>query len=711
MKERKLLDAIGMADEKYVSEAAPGDKKRLRHPFYIAIAACLCFILTVSLGVIIWQNSGIRKYKDSEYYGVIKVLGEYYDYLDSRPSSSGDSTNSGEDSTKSEEYVEVTDNQETGVIEADYIKRSDRYVYYTYTKMNGIRDCAYVKVYSIEGEYSQRKAFFEIETELSYIYNSQLYLSADCQTLTVIMEGYQKDSHMRMCVYAYDVSDVFNITLKGKWMSNSHYLQSRLVGDELILVTRWNAKRNADFDDLTQYVPYYDAGDGVQFVPADKIYHPQSVRNSAYYMFTKLDINSLSVIDVAATLSYTEEMYFTEDTIYLQCVQKDKTLISGLRYRGESEMKLLGTAEVKGRILNQYSMDEHEGILRLVTNDGLYCISLEDWTIKASVLGFVPEGEDVKSVRFDGDYAYVCTAIVKIDIALDPVFFFDLSDLSNITYKQTEEIPGYSHSLVNFGGGYLLGIGYDEESRGKIEIYKESENGVVAVCQYIANGWITDNYKAFYIDRENQCIGFSADNRHYVVLEFDGKALNVKDEIAFAVNNYGRVRAFYDDGYLYLFESGQFKVYDLESGRERDPVYGYLLPKDTNLEFWIDQGANDIDYSQYAEYGHRTYLGTGYTLEGNELPKHYVLYTISPKSVLHRDRIHQIQITDPAVKLYGLSLDSSKEEIVSTMETEGFNVGEIESEQTIVAIKTMFDKRYSIYFTEKEIRMTVETLP
>ena len=144
-------------------------------------------------------------------------------------------------------------------------------------------------------------------------------------------------------------------------------------------------------------------------------------------------------------------------------------------------------------------------------------------------------------------------------------------------------------------------------------------------------------------------------------------------------------------------------------------IIGYTNNKvprpDTNLEFWIDQGANDIDDSQCTKYTHRKYLGAGYAVEGYVLPKHYVLYTITSPSGLSPNRISNIQITDPAVKLYGLSLDSSKEEIVSTMEAEGFNVGEIESGQTIVAIKTMFDKRYSIYFSEKEIRMTVETLP
>ena len=115
-------------------------------------------------------------------------------------------------------------------------------------------------------------------------------------------------------------------------------------------------------------------------------------------------------------------------------------------------------------------MDEKDGILRVVTtveygsysdayghgwfvpaytSASLYCVSLEDFETVASVEKFAPEGEQVQSVRFDGDYAYVCTSVNFSD----PVFFFDLSDLSNITYTDTGEIEGFSSSLVDFENG------------------------------------------------------------------------------------------------------------------------------------------------------------------------------------------------------------------------------------------------------------------
>ena len=99
----------------------------------------------------------------------------------------------------------------------------------------------------------------------------------------------------------------------------------------------------------------------------------------------------------------------------------------------------------------------------------------------AKVERFAPKGETVRSVRFDGDYAYVCTAIQLTD----PVFFFDLSDLSNITYKDTGTISGFSTSLVDLGDGFLMGIGVGSLSTTlKVEIYVEGEQGVESYCSY-----------------------------------------------------------------------------------------------------------------------------------------------------------------------------------------------------------------------------------
>ena len=144
----------------------------------------------------------------------------------------------------------------------------------------------------------------------------------------------------------------------------------------------------------------------------------------------------------------------------------------------------------------------------------------------SSVIGFAPDGETVRSVRFDGTNAYVCTAVMQTD----PVFFFDLSNIRHITYKETGTIEGYSDSLIDLGDGYLLGIGYGSSTVNlQIEIYKESENGVVSVCKYERmNAYFSPLYKAYYVNREENLIGLGIGERYtdessrYVLLHFDG---------------------------------------------------------------------------------------------------------------------------------------------------------------------------------------------
>ena len=140
------------------------------------------------------------------------------------------------------------------------------------------------------------------------------------------------------------------------------------------------------------------------------------------------------------------------------------------------------------------------------TSASLYCIDLAKWEVVASVENFAPKGEVVQSVRFDKNYAYVCTAVQLTD----PVFFFDLSDLNNITYKETGNIEGFSTSLINLGDGYLLGIGRgDSWSSVKVEVYRESESKVESVCSYeIKNGSYSQNYKSYYVNRDTGMFGF-----------------------------------------------------------------------------------------------------------------------------------------------------------------------------------------------------------
>ena len=59
-------------------------------------------------------------------------------------------------------------------------------------------------------------------------------------------------------------------------------------------------------------------------------------------------------------------------------------------------------------------------------------------------------------------------------------------------------------------------------------------------------------------------------------------------------------------------------------------------------------------------------------------PEHCVIYTVTnyPDYSSNSRHVTRIEITDPAVRVYGLSISSTAEEIKSIMTTEGFTVTE-----------------------------------
>lgn len=132
-----------------------------------------------------------------------------------------------------------------------------------------------------------------------------------------------------------------------------------------------------------------------------------------------------------------------------------------------------------------------------------------------------------------------------------------------------------------------------------------------------------------------------------------------------------------------------------------------------NLEFWIAENVDDYDFSahqpKYGIMGGWEYYGKGYvpTLDADGMqidPEHCVVYTVTnyPDYSSASLCVTRITITDPAVKVYGLSLSSSFEEIKNTMTAEGFTVTE-----SATAIRAEKDNvRFT--FTKDEIMISAE---
>lgn len=636
MKKKNWFRGLSLADDKYIAEAHPDNavKPKKGKVFIPLIAACACLVLVVcNLWLFIPFNttpSDVSQYADSEYYGLIQKLNaltfeqpKYKNnaekiwankdvYLYNGKAGSGDALNDAPNSEISGtgNYLEITDNQVEGITEADRIKRSDTHIYYL--------DSEVLRIYSIDKENTKEVGSYTLYDGSKNYYSDQweFYLSDDCKTVTVVTQYYAKtdsNSNRYVNLISLDVSDPANIVKKDEFSITGDYMSSRMTNGNILLLTEFVInKQELDFDDEATFLPQIDQGNGAHSIPANGIISPDNLNITRYTVVTKLDQNTLALKGEAAYLSYSEDVYVSKDHVFLTHVFADKTEnedgtftrnsmteISCLTYGGDS-FAGKGNVTIRGYVKDQWSMDEYEGVLRVFattnattireeydrsgtvvsadilqtatgkSNASLYCIDLSTFAIVASVIDFAPPREEIQSVRFDKETAYVCTSIELSD----PVFFFDLSDLTNITYKDTGTIEGFSTSLINLGNGYLLGIGRSNTWSGfKVEVYEETEDDVRSVCAYeLENAEYSTEYKSYYVDRFNQLIGigvidqsyYNTDKNsdqacRYILLHFDGYELTELVNVSLPGKPVN-MRGVYIDGYMYMFGKGEFKV-------------------------------------------------------------------------------------------------------------------------------------------------------
>jgi hypothetical protein len=131
------------------------------------------------------------------------------------------------------------------------------------------------------------------------------------------------------------------------------------------------------------------------------------------------------------------------------------------------------SGDVPGRLLDQFSMSEHDGVLRVAatvddrgngtSESAVYALRAEgDQLVQLSALGGLGAGEQIYAVRFLGPTAYVVTFR-----QVDPLYVIDMSDPADPVLQGELKIPGYSAYLHPVGDGLLLGVGQDATDTGQ----------------------------------------------------------------------------------------------------------------------------------------------------------------------------------------------------------------------------------------------------
>jgi uncharacterized secreted protein with C-terminal beta-propeller domain len=245
---------------------------------------------------------------------------------------------------------------------------------------------------------------------------------------------------------------------------------------------------------LEELLPDYETTAGGETIRGDladlsNFYVPGGEDEDDYHnnmfsvvMFDVTD-DEAGVKTVTSVAGLNGQVYASTDSLYVTATSWDKPISSwwwsGDRqtdiYKfglGASEVKLGGSGQVPGWIINQFALDEEEGILRIATTSDTASgrsnnvFTLADAGKDLEIVGGITDlafSERIYSVRFVGDRGYLVTFRQT-----DPLFTIDLSDPANPEVKGILKIPGYSSYLHPIADDLVIGVGRDATETGQV---------------------------------------------------------------------------------------------------------------------------------------------------------------------------------------------------------------------------------------------------
>lgn len=160
-------------------------------------------------------------------------------------------------------------------------------------------------------------------------------------------------------------------------------------------------------------------------------------------------------------------------------IPPQRTQIHRFDITGSGPPRYAGSGEVDGTLLNQYSLSEYDGNLRVATTVNTFgpqpsqtqnivtVLARRDNSLP--VVGRVDglgKGERIYAVRFIGAVGYVVTFHQT-----DPLYTLDLSQAGHPRVVGELKIPGYSTYLHPVGDGKVLGVGVDTPDAFQVSLF------------------------------------------------------------------------------------------------------------------------------------------------------------------------------------------------------------------------------------------------
>jgi hypothetical protein len=322
--------------------------------------------------------------------------------------------------------------------------------------------------------------------------------------------GYTWQSTSRLV--SLDASDPSNVTVTGDFEMPGYLSDSRRVGDVLYVVTKedewcWSC----DSSNNATVVTSIDIQDRTDIELVDQLRLPDAQGWGGQ--------RSVSANDQRLYIAGPDWDVGPDDNSTIEVV--DISDPSGALVQG-------ARIPIAGRILSRWQMDEHDGVLRVVSQPGwsgaepprvetFTVASASDVSPLGSLQMTLPRPETLQSVRFDALKAYAITFEQT-----DPLFTLDLSDPSAPQQVGELEIPGFVYHMET-RGDRVLGIGFDrgnDEGSLNASLFDVSDFGAPSMIERVHFG---GDWGSFAEDQDRLHKSFQVlDDQGLLLVPFSG---------------------------------------------------------------------------------------------------------------------------------------------------------------------------------------------
>ena len=427
----------------------------------------------------------------------------------------------------------TTNVQVEGVDEADFVKNDGKYIYVVSGDTLTIVDAFPAE---------QGKIITELPVSGSV---SELFLSKD--RLVVFTDTQEEhwytpkgtsvpvpDYTMQTHAVIYDISDRAHPKEVRDIAAPGTYENARMIGDYVYFLT----SGTPDYNSPRMPVIY----DGDVAIESLSVWCPPFPMNE-YQMHTLTSLPVTGSGDPQAEsflLGYSNTLYVSPENVYIAYEKQEpwrgwdyleektqeqkepdqKSVVHRFAIKnGDITYKATGT--VPGYLLNQFSLDENRGNLRVATTvsdwssdekqySNVYVLDPDLKTI-GRLEHLAPE-EKIYSARFIGDLLYLVTFKQT-----DPLFVIDLSNPYQPGILGELKIPGYSDYLHPYDETHLIGIGKDTEENEwggiiptgvKIALFDVSDVNNPKLVESVVIGEkgsdsaVLSDHRAFLLDKE-----------------------------------------------------------------------------------------------------------------------------------------------------------------------------------------------------------------